>query len=472
MLRKLIVTSSLLSMSLANAMTVEEYLEQVKQNSLTYKSATTQGEASDAVAREADLITSPKLFASARSSADSIIGTPPVRMYNELKTNAFQVGVSQTFDFGLDLKLSVNANKQNLVNFSSNGQSPRYWDVQPGVEFTLPLWAGGFGSLIRAQEELTRKQNKADSYANYSLSLQTLAEAENAYYALALAQERLTIQERSLSAGKNILSFVTGQRNKNLGETADVLQAKALVEAYELQLKQAQNQLLKAERDFNKLLNKDLKAEVAKLDKVDFSRLISLKHPTTRPGDRFDVLAQRAQIDLAKASSDLVLERNKPQLNLMGGYKVQGRDNEKVSKAFSDVSNDHYGRYIGVQFSMPLNVQALNDARGGAQRLKEAASIKEANLEYSQNQDWTNIRETLQEAQSSLTLALGMERAQKAKLENERVRLRQGRTTTYQVLLFEQDYTNAQASTLAIANQIIALNAQLKLFVANPQGDK
>ena len=121
---------------------------------------------------------------------------------------------------------------------------------------------------------------------------------------------------------------------------------------------------------------------------------------------------------------------------------------------------------------MPLNVQALNDARGGAQRLKEAASIKEANLEYSQNQDWTNIRETLQEAQSSLTLALGMERAQKAKLENERVRLRQGRTTTYQVLLFEQDYTNAQASTLAIANQIIALNAQLKLFVANPQGDK
>jgi len=459
-------------MSLANAMTVEEYLEQVKQNSLTYKSATTQGEASDAVAREADLITSPKLFASARSSADSIIGTPPVRMYNELKTNAFQVGVSQTFDFGLDLKLSVNANKQNLVNFSSNGQSPRYWDVQPGVEFTLPLWAGGFGSLIRAQEELTRKQNKADSYANYSLSLQTLAEAENAYYALALAQERLTIQERSLSAGKNILSFVTGQRNKNLGETADVLQAKALVEAYELQLKQAQNQLLKAERDFNKLLNKDLKAEVAKLDKVDFSRLISLKHPTTRPGDRFDVLAQRAQIDLAKASSDLVLERNKPQLNLMGGYKVQGRDNEKVSKAFSDVSNDHYGRYIGVQFSMPLNVQALNDARGGAQRLKEAASIKEANLEYSQNQDWTNIRETLQEAQSSLTLALGMERAQKAKLENERVRLRQGRTTTYQVLLFEQDYTNAQASTLAIANQIIALNAQLKLFVANPQGDK
>lgn len=472
MLRKLIVTSSLLSMSLANAMTVEEYLEQVKQNSLTYKSATTQAEASDAVAREADLITSPKLFASARSSADSIIGTPPVRMYNELKTNAFQVGVSQTFDFGLDLKLSVNANKQNLVNFSSNGQSPRYWDVQPGVEFTLPLWAGGFGSLIRAQEELTRKQNKADSYANYSLSLQTLAEAENAYYALALAQERLTIQERSLSAGKNILSFVTGQRNKNLGETADVLQAKALVEAYELQLKQAQNQLLKAERDFNKLLNKDLKAEVAKLDKVDFSRLISLKHPVARPGDRFDVLAQRAQIDLAKASSDLVLERNKPQLNLMGGYKVQGRDNEKVSKAFSDVSNDHYGRYIGVQFSMPLNVQALNDARGGAQRLKEAASIKEANLEYSQNQDWTNIRETLQEAQSSLTLALGMERAQKAKLENERVRLRQGRTTTYQVLLFEQDYTNAQASTLAIANQIIALNAQLKLFVANPQGDK
>lgn len=472
MLRKLIVTSSLLSMSAAHALTLEEYLEQVKQNSLTYKSATTQGEASDAVAREADLITTPKLFASARSSADSLIGTPPVSMYNELRSNAFQVGVNQTFNFGLDLKLAVSASKYNLIGFNSSTQSPRYWDVQPGVEFTMPLWAGGFGSLVRAQEELTRKQNKADSYASFALSLQTIAEAENAYYALALAQERLEIQERSLGAGKNILSFVNGQKNKNLGETADVLQARALVEAYELQLKQAQNQLLKAERDFNKLLNKDVKAVVTKLDKVDFSKLRSIKHPTERPGDRFDVLAQKAQIDLAKASSDLVIERNKPQLNLMGGYKVQGRDSEKFSKAVSDVSNDHFGRYIGLQFSMPLNVKALNDARSGAQRLKEAANIKEANLEYSQNQDWTNIRETLQESQESLTLALAMEKAHKAKLENERVRLRQGRTTTYQVLLFEQDYTNAQASTLAIANQIIALDAQLKLFVVNPQGDK
>ena len=123
-------------------------------------------------------------------------------------------------------------------------------------------------------------------------------------------------------------------------------------------------------------------------------------------------------------------------------------------------------------FQLPLNFKAVADAKAGAQRLKDSADINEQNLLYTQEQDWIDLRQSLSESKETLKLSRTMESAQKSKLENERSRLRQGRTTTYQVLLFEQDYTNAQASTLAIANQIIALNAQLKLFVANPQGDK
>lgn len=476
MFKKIFLTSTLTCASLGvQAMTLNEYIEAVKQSNLTYKAADAQANGSESVAREADLLTSPKLFAVARTSSDNLLSSPPFKVFNELQNHTFQVGVSQTFDFGLDLKLSVTASKYNFTEYTrmgSSNSSPKYWDAQPGVEFTLPLWAGGFGSLVKAQKVLTQKQNEADALANRSVSIQVLSEAENAYYNLSLAQDRVDIQKKALSSGRNILSFVTGQKNKNLGETADVLQARALVEAYELQLKQATNQLQRAERDFNKLLNKEVTASVEKLPLVNLNELKGITHPATRPGDRYDVLAQKAQIEITKASSDLILERNRPQLNLMGGYKVQGRDDNKALKAIGDSSNDYYNRYIGVQFSVPLNIKALTDARTGAQYLKDAASIRESNIEYTQDQDWLNLRSTLQETQDSLTLALAMERAQKAKLENERVRLRQGRTTTYQVLLFEQDYTNAQASTLAIATQIVALDSQLKLFVANPQGDK
>jgi outer membrane protein TolC len=57
-----------------------------------------------------------------------------------------------------------------------------------------------------------------------------------------------------------------------------------------------------------------------------------------------------------------------------------------------------------------------------------------------------------------------MESAQRAKLENERVRLRQGRATTYQVLLFEQDYSQAQVSRVMTATELLSLKTQLKLY--------
>lgn len=52
----------------------------------------------------------------------------------------------------------------------------------------------------------------------------------------------------------------------------------------------------------------------------------------------------------------------------------------------------------------------------------------------------------------------------KIKLDNERIRLRQGRATTYQVLLFEQDFSQAQAGRVLAATELIALKAQLNLY--------
>lgn len=473
MLKKIVLTSSLVCGAFnASAMTLDEYLSAVEENSLTYKAAKAQAEGSEYVIREADLLTSPKLFAMGRSSSDNKLPSPPTKLSDKTRTDTLQVGVSQTFDFGLDLKLSVLANKHNFIGYTGQGGG-KYWDAQPAVEFTMPLWAGGFGRLVKAQKEVTKKQNQADAYSSRALSLQTLMQAENAFWSLSLAQERIKIQEKGLAAARNIYNYVNRQKSKNLGETADVLQASALVEGYQLQVKQASNELERSRRQFNLFLNKDSNSAVEELENANYKNLLALKFSATRPGDRYDVLAQKAQTELVKASSDLILERNRPQLNLMGGYTMQGRDRTDSFDAVSNsFDNDRHARYIGLQFQVPLNLKALSDARTGAQRLKDAADIRDANINYTQDQEWIDLREKLSESQSALELTMNMERAQRLKLENERVRLRQGRTTTYQVLLFEQDYTNAQASTLSLANQIVAYNAQLKLYQANPKGDK
>ncbi|HAN03948.1 MAG TPA: TolC family protein, partial [Elusimicrobia bacterium] len=62
-------------------------------------------------------------------------------------------------------------------------------------------------------------------------------------------------------------------------------------------------------------------------------------------------------------------------------------------------------------------------------------------------------------------LSYTIEEAQRAKLEYEKQRLKEGRTTTYQVLTFEQDYTNAQYTRVSAAAQVLSTLANLKLYV-------
>lgn len=466
MLKTIAILGTVAVSSGAYALSLSEYLAQVEGQSLRYKQAQAQAEGAKLVSREADLLTSPNFFLQAQKSFDTKLGTPPMKMYDRMDNDTYSAGISQNFSFGLETKFSYSLVKNDYDGSTFNPD--KYWDLSPKIELTMPLWANGFGRGIQAQEELTRQQNRADEYSSLALSQNLMIEAEVAYWQLSAAQDRVKIQEQALAAGKNIYNYVENQKRKNLGESADVLQANALIEAYKLQLQQALNEKQKLERNFNKFLNVEGNTPVASLDTINYTALENIKIPEQRPGDRLDVKASKAQAALAKASSELVLERNKPVLNLVGGYTLQGRDTE-TSKAFrNSYKTEHDSGYVGVMFQMPLNFKAVSDAKAGAQRLKDSADISVQNLNYTQDQDWFDLKQSLSESKETLKLARAMENAQKSKLENERSRLRQGRTTTYQVLLFEQDYSQSQSSRVQAATQIIALESQLKLY----QGEK
>lgn len=470
MLKTIVVIGSIVAGPIAHALTLNEYLTQVEEKSLAYRQGRAQADGSGLVSREADLLTSPYFFAEARQSFDTTVPAPPQSpSYDEKHVGLYSAGLTQKFDFGLEAKFAYTMTKTKYDNASfSPGVESSFWDATPHVELKMPLWGNGFGRTIQAQADVTRNQNLADQYGALANSQNLLINAEVAYWQLSTAKERVAIQEQALGAGQNIYNYVSKQKQKNLGESADVLQATALIESYKLQLQQAKNDVERAQRAFNTFLNLESTTATPSLDSVDYANLQNIVVPEARPGERLDVKAARAQAALAKASSNLILERNKPTLDVVGGYALQGRGIE-ASRAFSNGSKtNHDSGYVGVMFNMPLNFSAVSDAKAGARRLRDSAEISEQNLLYTQDQDWVDLKQKLSESKATLKIARSMELAQKAKLENERTRLRQGRTTTYQVLLFEQDYTTAQASRIQAATQILALESQLKLY----QGEK
>ncbi len=462
----------LLSASAASALSLSEYLEQVKGESTAYKGATEQAGGAELKSREADLFFAPKLFAEARMGHDGKPANP--KFYDEVKSQYYSLGVSQQFRFGLQTKLSYDLTRTEFDGLSPSSpiNPSKYWDATPKLELSMPLWGNGFGRTARANEEALRAQNIAEKFSAQGQSLSFLAAAEAAYWKVAAWQDVVSIQEQAKQAAQNILDYVTRKKRMNLGEEADVIQARALVEARTLELQVAQNEAFEARRQFNRYRNREANAPVESLDKVDYKSLESLTVPEQRPGSRADVEATNAQLAAARASAVITLERNRPAFDVYGNYALNGR-NEEFNEALKNAGKTEQDTaFVGVRFSMPLNISAASDAKAGARKAERAAELNREYAYFAQEQDWANLIRNLQDARNNLRLLAKIEEAQKAKLQAERVRLRQGRTTTYQVLLFEQDYSQSAVSKVKSAAGILGLQAQLKLYQASPEGGK
>jgi outer membrane protein TolC len=454
----------------AQGVTLNQYLEQVKTDSNSYKGTSTQAEGNNLEAREADLLFTPKLFAEFNTGHDGKPSQP--KMYDRVNTETYSLGVSQQFDFGLQTKLYYQMQKTTFDNAGSAFTMAKYWDAMPKIELSMPVWGNGFGVSARANEDLIRQGNYAEQYQASYQSTAYLAQAESAYWKLSAWTDVVKIQEAASKSAQDILNYVNRKRGMNLGEQADVVQAKALVEARGLELQVARNEQRESLRNFNKFLNKPATTPVDGLEPVPYAELEKITVPQTRPGERYDVKATQAQLQTAKANAVIAKERNRPTLDVYANYALNGRD-DSYSEAMKNAGYTETDTgYVGVRFNMPLNFGAAGDAKAGADKNVRAAEYNREYAMYAQEQDWINLTQNLTDARDNLVLLGKIEQAQKTKLDVERTRLRQGRTTTYQVLLFEQDYSASALNRVKSASNILALQTQIKLYQASPEEGK
>ncbi|UYL08842.1 TolC family protein [Bdellovibrio sp. SKB1291214] len=454
----------------AQGVTLNQYLEQVKTDSASYKGQSMAAEGNNLEAREADLLFTPKLFAEFNTGHDGKPSQP--KMYDRVNTETYMLGVSQQFDFGLQSKLYYQMQKTTFDNAGSAFTMSKYWDATPKLELSMPVWGNGFGRTAQANEELLRAGNYAEQYQASYQSTAFLAQAEAAYWKLSAWSDVVKIQETASKSAQDILNYVNRKRGMNLGEQADVVQARALVEGRGLELQMARNEQREALRNFNKFLNRPATTPVDGLETVPYAELEKITVPQSRPGERYDVKATQAQLQTAKANAMIAKERNRPTLDIYANYALNGRD-DSYSEAMKNAGyTDTDTGYIGMRFNMPLNFGAAGDAKAGADKSVRAAEYNREYALYAQEQDWINLTQNLTDARDNLVLLGKIEQAQKTKLDVERTRLRQGRTTTYQVLLFEQDYSAAALNRVKSAANILGLQSQIKLYQASPEEGK
>jgi outer membrane protein TolC len=456
----------------AEALSLDEYLHLVKEKNLSYKSAELKKSGFEQSVRESDLFFRPVLQGQANIDSNAAFPNQPGFFYDEIKTNNYSLGVSQEFEFGLQMKLNYQLSKINFINagFGSIPLVFENWNAIPQVEVQLPLWQNLFARSSRAERDLVKGQNKAEYEGALLQQTEVLINSQLAYYRLATAQMVVKLQKEAFTRSQEIFQFVQKKARLDLRDKSDVLQAKAALSANELDLKMALDEEKGAMRDFNRWRAEALDSAVPNLNPVQVSSFDRQALPQQRPGERLDVLIAQTQSHLMKATAIVAEERNKPNFSLVGTYALNGRNDTSLSSAISNANNSGRDSYsYGVRFSMPLHLGASMDARAGA-RLRQSAA--EADLDYKktdQDRQWTDLVVSYQDSLSRLDLLEQIVKAQQEKLREEKRLMRLGRSSLLNVLNFEQDYLRAERSRTQSIFETLSYRLQSQLYTGRIQ---
>jgi outer membrane protein TolC len=294
-----------------------------------------------------------------------------------------------------------------------------------------------------------------------------LAQAESVYWRLVLARDSVRVAKDTLERQLKLRDWNANRVKMQLADRSDYLQSEAVVEARRLELRGAEDEERAAARAFNSLRSLDSDEVPEKLQSLVGTELDRLS-PPARAQFREDVLAAEQQARLQEASAEIGRERNKPQLDFYAALSTNGRDVVQGSAINESFTLQRQNNTVGLRFVAPLNFGATSDAREGYARERQAASTNLERRRFEQEREWQDLSRRFEDAKARLKLARTYESAQREKLNHERDRQRRGRTTTFQVLMFEQDYSMAQLAHLQAQAQLLQILTQMKTFSPSP----
>lgn len=452
--------------SFGDTLTLDQFLAQVSEKNQSVTASKLIAESADERANEGKLLFRPSIFAQAQSAVDKKPTTNVNAQGDRTDNNFFAVGLLQQFNFGLQGKLGYNFSHTKIYN-ASPAFLPRsdFHDGVASLELTQSLWRNFWGRETRSQETIISSQSKANKYVeNYRVKA-TLAQAESLYWSLSQLRKVVKVQKESLERAQKIRGWNQKRLSSGLAESSDFLQADSNAKAREYEMKTALQDEKSLQRALNSLRGQNNDVVNEELEPVNSAKIKSLEIPA-KAELRDDTKAALEAQKITKASADLSIEKNKPVFEVYGTYALNGRDAKRDQAMTNSFKTDHDTKAIGLRFVAPLDFGTTGDNISGYKKDQIAAEQNFQRKLFEQEQQWNDLTAKFEDAKIKLSLVEKIEEAQKIKASNERDRLNKGRTVTFQVLNFEQDYAQSELARIQSETNILNLYSQLKIFSA------
>ena len=434
----------------ADLFLLKDYLSQVREKHLGYQGSTLMSEGAILRSREASLLISPTLISNLQYLDDQKPTNNPAFLGNRTVYQSYSLGVAQQTQFGLLAKLTYNMTRTELSGVNTNFvPMPKFYNAVPSLELSQSLWRNGLGSETRATMKLLEAQAKATGFTESLKSKIILAEAESVYWRLTIAHELVAVAMSGVERAKKIREWSGRRASLALADKGDALQAEAGLQGKQLELQMALDEEREASKKFNSMRGQISETTSEELEKVNAENLLKLA-AIEKKGKREDVLAADEARTAAQAASQLGRDKNAPTVDLVSSYSLNGRD-PSVSKSISDATQTNQSTFIA--------------DRAGYIKEEKGAELNYQRKLFDEEMEWNELNLKFSEAKRRLGLAKEIEKTQQKKLENERARMKMGRSVLYQVVLFEQDYANSQLLTLKTELQFLAFLSQMKTYL-------
>ena len=442
----------------------DDYLQQVSQKDSRLKSVQLAREGSELILGSGQLLTNIQLTSQISFLDDERPTASPTTTGNKIENKSYNLGFQQQTSLGLNWTLTQNVSETTVL-----GANPlflpqnQYFDTYPKIEVQIPLWRNWLGRETRARVENIDAQAKAQKLQNQAEEILARVQVEITYSQLLSQKEILEIHKDNLRRAEKILESSRIRVQRNLSDRSDLYQAEAAIRLRRLELLNAEKQLREVSLKFNQMrgLESDTVAEELTPLVLNIQSLDLSNSPPRFARDNL------AQIEVARSQAALsrsLWEQNKPNLNLSLSHLKMGRDRDYslAQQNMLDRDNDYW--LIALQFSMPLDQEDLQKQRQGHKLMAESQTYKEKALHEDQNRIWMSTVNHARWMKSQMTLLRELEDIQLQKADLERVKLSQGRSTIYQVLMFEQDFVNVRSQKVHLELQIRQFISQLTLF--------
>lgn len=446
------------------SLSLDEYLKISQASDPNYLGAKTQASGSENAAEAADMATDTRVFADVYSSDDRRPTQNPNFQGSQTEAKGWDIGIKKQTGFGPSFTVSQNFSHVIITNAAATAvPDADYIDAFPKIEISIPLWQNFWGAHTRAEVEASKAEMRRQKILTDIQFVKAQADLEMAFHRLSAEQEIWESQTDILKRAKDILDWIKKQRQKGLVDITDVHQANAAVTLRQLELTDTETNLKEASRRFNAYRNIDSSVVSENLTPVKI-QLSELKLNKTEKRVRLDVLTnQLAGISTEKG---FIVQRElaKPQLDLQMKAQWVGRD-DSSSSALQEVSEkDQPYYYLGLNFSVPLNIPKYIRVRSGLRSLEEGQTQLVQALDRENKLSWESFVDLGQQLSEQILLLRQLEEIQKNKSQAERLRFQRGRSVTFQVLSFEQDYISTRSRRIRTELQAFDYLTQTKLF--------